>query len=578
MTITRAGSDLLGQVLCNLGEARFRLLTSIESESAIPEFLDDLRDKLNRKELTLYFVNPARQVLETGPRLGLRWYETRHRQSLDLNNSVPGKAVLSGMTVFEPVSSIQPAVHNEPLPRAELAIPIQLGQEVVAVLDLVLFDRAPFPESHRLILDLIARDLAIALANTKAVKKLKTRLSTDELTGLYNHDHFMEHLEIEIKRSIRNDASLALLLVEIDNLAEISARLGIASRDMGIQQVGRILKKNLRATNLLGRFSDNEFALTLGGTDIDKALFVADKFRKLLVQEPVEDLGPVGINIGIAIYPVHALEKDELVFMARQAACLARYGGGNHISVIGSDRMKTMALKAFAAILNTQTFDTGPQLAHEVATHLEEVASDPIFSPVVKQIVESLASAIDAKDHYTKNHSEEATTYAEALGRVCNLTEKQMEIVRMAAKLHDIGKIGVPEKILNKNGPLDEQEWQLMREHPTIGANILKPIEHLADLVPIVRYHHERWNGSGYPLGMKGTEIPLEARLIGVIDSFHAIISERPYKKALPVSYALDQLRKQAGITFDPFLIDKFCSLMNSNGNLWPEGAVLCPA
>src|SRR6266536_3084641 len=113
MTITRASSDLLAQVLCNLSEARFRLLTSIETESAIPEFLDDLRDKLNRKELTLYFVNPARQILETGPRLGLRWYETRHRQSLDLNNSVPGKAVLSGMTAFEPVSSIQPAVDKQ---------------------------------------------------------------------------------------------------------------------------------------------------------------------------------------------------------------------------------------------------------------------------------------------------------------------------------------------------------------------------------------------------------------------------------------------------------------------------------
>jgi diguanylate cyclase (GGDEF)-like protein/putative nucleotidyltransferase with HDIG domain len=575
MAITRESSDLLARVLYNLSEARFRLLTSIETESAIPEFLDELRDKLNRKELTLYFVNSDRQILETGPRLGLRWYETRNRQSLDLNNSVPGKAVLSRMTAFEPVSNLQPAVDNEPLhPRAELAIPIQLGQEVVAVLDLEIFDRAPFPESHRLILELIARDLAAALANTKAVKKLKTRLSTDELTGLYNHDHFMQHLEIEIKRSIRNGGSLALLLVEIDNLAEISARLGIASRDKGIQQLGRSLKNNLRATNLLGRFSDNEFALTLEGTDIDKALFVADKFRKQLVQEAVEAWGPIGINIGIAIYPVHALEKDELVFMARQAACLARCGGGNQISVIGSDSMKTMALKAFAAILTNQTFDTGPQLAQEVATHLEEVASDPIFSPVVKQIVESLASAIDAKDHYTKNHSEEATTYAEALGRVCNLTEKQMELVRMAAKLHDIGKIGVPEKILNKNGPLDEQEWQLMREHPTIGANILKPIEWLADLVPIVQCHHERWNGSGYPLGMKETEIPLEARLIGVIDSFHAIISERPYKKALPVSYALDQLRNQAGINFDPFLIDKFCSLMNSNGNLWPEGAV----
>ena len=111
-----------------------------------------------------------------------------------------------------------------------------------------------------------------------------------------------------------------------------------------------------------------------------------------------------------------------------------------------------------------------------------------------------------------------------------------------------------------------------MREHPSIGAKILEPIESLADLVPIVQCHHERWNGSGYPAGLKGIAIPLAARIIGVIDSFHAIISERPYKRAFPVSYALDQLRNQAGTNFDPSLIDRFCSIIDTNGNIqWPE-------
>jgi putative nucleotidyltransferase with HDIG domain len=213
-------------------------------------------------------------------------------------------------------------------------------------------------------------------------------------------------------------------------------------------------------------------------------------------------------------------------------------------------------------------------LADEVAARLAEAASDPIFSPTVKQIVESLASAIDAKDHYTKNHSEEATTYAEALGRACGLTAKQLELVKMAAKLHDLGKIGIPEQVLNKSGPLDEEEWKVMREHPTIGARILEPIQSLAELVPLVQCHHERWNGSGYPAGLIGDRIPLGARLIAVIDSYHAIISERPYKKAMPVSYALDQLRNQAGTSFDPYLIERFCSILALDGSIrLPEGA-----
>jgi diguanylate cyclase (GGDEF)-like protein/putative nucleotidyltransferase with HDIG domain len=236
--------------------------------------------------------------------------------------------------------------------------------------------------------------------------------------------------------------------------------------------------------------------------------------------------------------------------------------------------MRTLALKAFSAMLDPEHFQTGPAVASEVTARLEALGGEPIFSPVVQQIVESLASAIDAKDRYTKNHSEEATIYAEALGRAYKLTDKQLELVKMAAKLHDLGKIGVPEHILRKAGPLDEEEWRIMREHPTLGAKILEPIESLAELVPIVQCHHERWNGSGYPAGLKGTRIPLEARLIAVIDSYHAIVSERPYKKAMPASYALDQLRNQAGTNFDPDLIEAFCSIVDEDGNIrMPEPA-----
>jgi putative nucleotidyltransferase with HDIG domain len=227
-----------------------------------------------------------------------------------------------------------------------------------------------------------------------------------------------------------------------------------------------------------------------------------------------------------------------------------------------------MALKAFNAMLNPEQYQTGPQAASEVVANLEALAREPIFSPAVQQIVESLASAIDVKDRYTKSHSQESSIYAEALGRACGLPEKQLELVKMAAKLHDLGKIGVPEQILRKPGPLNDEEWQIMREHPTLGAKILQPIESLSELVPIVQCHHERWNGSGYPAGLKGTDIPLEARLIAVIDSFHAIISERPYKKAMPVSYGLDQLRNQAGTNFDPDLIETFCSIMDADGTI----------
>jgi len=567
MIPTLRNLDNLGRILETLKPIRLRLLTSIENEASIPEFLDGVRTALNLEDLALYFVNPEKQKLGTGSRSGIYRFRQEYRASIDINGSIPGKAVMTAQTVLEPYVA-GPVVSQEVIqPRMELAIPIKIGQEVVGSLDSLIPDGKRLLGYHYAVLELVAVDLAIALTNLRAVRRLKDRLSTDELTGLCNQKHFLERLEIELKRANRNGSSLGILLFSIDNMAEIS-KLGYSAREKAVRHIAQLLSQKTRATDVLARFGDTEFTLTLGGCDLETSLLVAEKFRKLVFDQSDEDLGPVTVSVGVAAYPVHTTDRDELVFLARQAACLARYGGGDQVSTIGSDAMRTMALKAFSAMLNPEHFQTGPQVASEVAARLEALAGEPIFSPVVQQIVESLASAIDAKDRYTKNHSEEATIYAEALGRACELPEKQLELVKMAAKLHDLGKIGVPEQILRKAGPLNEEEWQIMREHPTLGAKILQPIESLAELVPIVQCHHERWNGSGYPAGLKGTQIPLEARLIAVIDSFHAIISERPYKKAMPVSYALDQLRNQAGTNFDPELIETFCSIVDVDGNI----------
>jgi putative nucleotidyltransferase with HDIG domain len=352
------------------------------------------------------------------------------------------------------------------------------------------------------------------------------------------------------------------------------AQLGPDGVEKAIIAVAQLLKRNSRITDLLARFSETGFMLTLAGSDIERALVVAEKFRQLIEQNSGWEHGTLSVSIGVAAYPLQGCDKEELIFLSQQAAKLAKYGGGNQVATLGSDSMKTMAFNALNGILSDRDFETGPEVASNVATQLERVSSDPLFSSLVSQMVESLASAIDAKDHYTKHHSEEASVYAEALARVCQFTDKQIELVRMAAKLHDLGKIGVPEHILQKPGPLDTEEYKIMKEHPSIGARILQPIQSLSELVPIIQCHHERWDGSGYPAGLRGEETPVEARLIGVIDSYHAIISERPYKKAMPILFALNELRRQAGTIFDPILVEKFCHLMETDEILRITGEV----
>ena len=189
-----------------------------------------------------------------------------------------------------------------------------------------------------------------------------------------------------------------------------------------------------------------------------------------------------------------------------------------------------MALSSFASVLTKRHAQIGINFEEELVNKFqnEEIRSQNHLIDVVT----SLASAIDAKDEYTKGHSTSVSRYAVALARAINLPEKEVERIKLGSLLHDVGKIGIPENVLKKPTKLSDEEWEIMKQHPNIGAEkVLQPNPSLHDLIPIVKYHHEHWDGSGYPNRLKGTDIPLAARIVSIADAYHALISDRPYRK-----------------------------------------------
>lgn len=174
------------------------------------------------------------------------------------------------------------------------------------------------------------------------------------------------------------------------------------------------------------------------------------------------------------------------------------------------------------------------------------------------ELIYSLAFALEAKDAYTRGHAERVSKYSELIGRKMNLDEKQLEDLKLSALFHDIGKIGVQLSILHKDSRLDEEEFDVIKNHPIAGAEIIKPIKMFSHLAPYIAHHHENWNGSGYPDGMKGEEIPLYARVITVADAFDALITERPYKKGMPMEKAFSILQEESGKKFDPDIVKIF--------------------
>lgn len=168
------------------------------------------------------------------------------------------------------------------------------------------------------------------------------------------------------------------------------------------------------------------------------------------------------------------------------------------------------------------------------------------------EFVECITSALDARDPYTGKHSERVSDMACFIGELMGLTEAETQEIHIAGHLHDIGKIGIPDRVLLKEGKLDDEEWTLMKKHPEIGADILSKSSHFARLAAIILHHHERWDGKGYPFGAKGTEIPLGARIIAVCDSIDAMASKRAYRNALPLEVCKAEIEKNVGIMYDP--------------------------
>jgi putative nucleotidyltransferase with HDIG domain len=176
--------------------------------------------------------------------------------------------------------------------------------------------------------------------------------------------------------------------------------------------------------------------------------------------------------------------------------------------------------------------------------------------------IRSLVKAVDEKDHYTRYHSENVTKYAVAIAEELGLSQKEVQKIQRASQLHDIGKIGIPQRILNKPGSLTDEEWVEIRLHPSKGANILEPLKFLEGIIGIVKHHHERYDGGGYPDGLKGKQISLSARILAVADSYDAMLSERPYRKAMSKDKARNELKKESGKQFDPHVVEVFLKLL----------------
>lgn len=414
----------------------------------------------------------------------------------------------------------------------------------------------------------ISNYCALFLHNAELMEQTNKYANTDTLTTLYNHRGFQEVLSAELEKANANETNLSIIMLDVNNISKINKEFGHAKGDEVIKLVAEKVKQNIRNSDKAGRYGGDEIAIILPDTTTADAKYIAEYITYCLSCCFVDDVGPVKVSVGIATFPECSRDQEKLLILAEQAMYISQakgYKEGMSAIISSSDFnfWDDTALNSFAEIIAKRHSQLGINFEEEL---VHKFNNEQIISQNhLWEMANSLASAIDAKDPYTKGHSTSVSRYSEALARAVNLPEDEVQRITLGALLHDVGKIGIPENVLKKPGKLDDEEWQIMRQHPVIGAEkVLAPNEALRDLTPMVKYHHEHVDGSGYPEKLKGDEIPLAARIVAVADTFHALISDRPYRKGMTVEKACEILKEGSGKLWDADLVRHFISIAPS--------------
>jgi diguanylate cyclase (GGDEF)-like protein/putative nucleotidyltransferase with HDIG domain len=406
------------------------------------------------------------------------------------------------------------------------SFPLQVADKTVGVV--AVMGAPPIgSERHELLLHLVSLG-ALSLDKALLYEQSREQARHDSLTGLLGHRVFHEVLETQIAAGLR----FSILLFDIDDFKEVNDLHGHQAGDRTLCLVSEALRRGTRSGDTVFRIGGEEFCALLPGLGEQDASVVADGLRQRVAAIVSKLPNPVTVSVGVASFPAHGRRRDELLAAADVAMYASKRGGKNRISIAGHDMPQGLTSSRRSVSLDL----------------------------------------LNDKNPDTVSHSIHVAILSVEVGRALKLDDRRLDDLRTGARLHDIGKLGVPEAILNKPGPLDEDEFRIVKTHPVVGAELLRSWG-LTGPTPIVLQHHERIDGSGYPAGLRGDEISIEARIVHAVDAYVAMTRDRPYRKAMKQEDAFAELARHSGTQFDSEIVDVLVALERARPAAYGEPA-----
>ena len=336
---------------------------------------------------------------------------------------------------------------------------------------------------------------------------------------------------------------------------------------MVLQRVGHILEQNCRRSDVVARYGGDEFIILMPETGIEQAQVLAERLRLWLATDPMLEEHHVTGSFGVASFPVHGFSMEDLIRVADAGMYVAKHAGGNQVSMSdtfgGGPAVQRQLVSGYIEGF-LQREHNGPEHLEELVTTLRKLCGreDDADQRAMKEAVEALSRAAELREHSAAGHGEQCGHYAGMIARGLNLSAPEVEDTIFAARVHDVGKLFISDRILNKPGALTEDEFAVIKRHPQQGAKVLRSIPEIERVAQAIESHHEAFDGSGYPFGLKGEDIPLHGRIVAVCDAYVNMTSDRTFAPPKTDEQAMAELAKLSGTRFDGMIVRLFARLL----------------